>query len=224
MIKFIRTNDAYHRLVTTHSDEGYYASGAVQGLLDFRTDQTHSNFYTTILTRRNATSWPVFNSEFGYEQGNDGGHTYGVYQDKVTVLKMALEVMMAGGYLGYYYTYHSWDVVRATEVPNGLPYYKNLFDLFSTSHWYNLTPQDNLIDNPTVGRHCLAKVGAEYLVYLAGGGQVVLNVQSLPTGASLKGAWVDLVTGAQQPIAMRGAGSIALTSPWGDPAIAHFGL
>ncbi len=223
-IRFIRANDAYHRLVTTHTDEGFYASGPVQGLLDFRTDQTHSNWYATILARRNATAWPVFNSEYGYEQGNDGGHTYGVYQDKQAVLKRACEVMMAGGYIGYYYTYHAWDVVRATEVPNGLAYYKNLFDRFVTSRWYDLTPQDNLIDSAAEGRHCLAKVGAEYLVYLAGGGSVLLNVQGLPSGAFLKGTWLDLVTGVQQPIAMQGNGRIALISPWGDPAIAHLGL
>jgi len=128
---------------------------------------------------------------------------------------------MAGGYAGYYYTYHAWDVVRATEVPNGLPYYKNLVDLFAASHWYDLTPQDVLIDNAAEGRHCLAKVGTEYLVYLAGGGSVTLNAQGLPSVASVKGMWVDLVTGSQQVIALQANGPIALRSPWADPAIAH---
>jgi len=57
--------------------------------------------------------------------------------------------------------------------------------------------------------------------FLAGGGSVLLSAQGLPSGASLKGTWVNLITGAQQPIAMQGNGPIALMSPWGDPAIAH---
>jgi hypothetical protein len=223
-IQFIRAHDAYHRLVTTHTDVAYYATGPVQGLLDFRTDQEHTAWYAKVVTRRNTNAWPVFNSEFGYEVGNDGGHTYGSNQDKVTVLRWACEIMMAGGYIGYYYTYHAWDVVRFAEVPNGLPYYKNLFDLFAKSHWYDLTPQDTLIDMPVEGRHCLAKGGSEYLVFLAAGGTVHLNVTGLAAGGSLKGTWVDLVTGMQQPIpAVQANGTVTLTSPWTDPAIAHLG-
>jgi Protein of unknown function (DUF4038)/Domain of unknown function (DUF5060) len=222
-INFIRGKDAYHRLLTTHTDEGYYASGAVQGILDFRTDQTHNAWYDTIIARRNAAPWPVFNSEYGYEQGNDGGHTYNVFQDKQTVFKRACEILMAGGYPGYYYTYHAWDLVRYAELPAGLGYYKNLSDLFAKTRWYDLAPHDDLIDNPAEGRRCLAKPGAEYVVYLAGAGTVALNVQGIPNGGTLAETWVDLISGQQRSIGNQTNGSLALTNPWAGPAMLHLG-
>jgi hypothetical protein len=221
-IKLIRAQDGYHHPVSTHTDEAYYASSASNGLLDFRTDQnTQGTWYGTVISQRNADAWPVFNSEFDYEIGNDGGRTYSRASDKLTVFKKACEITMAGGYFGYYYTYHAWDVVRTSEVPGGLGYYKNLYGMLTTTRWPELGPSDNLINNAADGRHCLAKEGAEYLVYLAGAGTASLTVRQVPAGATLMGKWVDLITGQEQSIAGLGNGQATLTNPWSDPAIAH---
>jgi hypothetical protein len=221
-IKLIHDQDAYHHPVSTHTDESYYGSAASKGLLDFRTDQnTVSNFYGTVISQRNADAWPVMNAEFDYEVGNDGGKTYSRASDKLTVFKKACEVAMAGGHLGYYYTYHAWDVVRSAEVPGGLGYYKNLYGVLSTTTWSELAPSDNLIDNAGVGRHCLAKEGAEYVVYLAGAGTAALAIKQIPTGTTLKGKWVNLISGQEQAIAALGNGSASLVNPWSDPALAH---
>lgn len=221
-IKLIHDQDAYAHPVSTHTDEAYYASTASNGLLDFRTDQnTQSNFYGTVITQRNAKPWPVLNAEFDYEVGNDGGKTYSSASDKLTVFKKACEVAMAGGHLGYYYTYHAWDVVRSAEVPDGLGYYKNLYGVLSTTKWSELAPSDTLIDNAGVGRHCLAKAGTEYVVYLAAAGSVTLDVKQIPTGATLTGRWVNLVSGQEQAITAVGNGNASLSNPWADPALAH---
>jgi Protein of unknown function (DUF4038)/Domain of unknown function (DUF5060) len=221
-IKLIHDQDAYGHPVSTHTDEAYYASAASNGLLDFRTDQnTQSNFYGTVISQRNADAWPVINAEFDYEIGNDGGKTYSHASDKLVVFGKACEVAMAGGHLGYYYTYHAWDVVRSAEVPGGLGYYKNLYGVLSTTKWSELAPSDNLIDNAGVGRHCLAKAGAEYVVYLAAGGAAALDIKQIPAGTTLTGKWVNLISGQEQAIAALGNGNASLANPWSDPALAH---
>ena len=126
---------------------------------------------------------------------------------------------MAGAGFAYYYTYHAWDVVRPTEVPGGLGYYKQLFGVISSAKWAELTRSDALIDKPGDGRHCLAKPGAEYLVYLAGAGSATLSVKQV--ASTLQGKWVNLISGQQQAIAAVGNGAVSLTNPWSDPAMAH---
>ncbi len=218
-IKLIHAQDAYQHPVSTHTDEGYYANAASHGLLNFRTDQNQNNWYSTIIAHRNADAWPVINSEYDYEIGNDGGRTYNNASDKLTCLKEACEVTLAGGHFAYYYTYHAWDVVRVNEVPNGLGYYKNLYAVISATKWSELSPADDLIDSAGEGRHCLAKPGSEYLVYLAKAGTASLKIAQ--AAANVKGQWMNLVTGQQQAISAVGNGQAALTNPWSDPALAH---
>jgi len=218
-LKLIHDTDAYHHPLSTHTDVGFYASAAAKDLLDFRTDQNQSDWYQTIVSHQGANAWPVFNAEYDYELGNDGGRTYANATEKLTCFKRACEVTMAGAGFAYYYTYHAWDVVRATEVPGGLDYYKVLFGVISATQWSELSRADDLIDKPGDGRHCLAKPGAEYLVYLAGAGTAVLSVQQLP--GTVKGKWVNLISGQEQTIAALGNGQASLTNPWSDPAIAH---
>jgi Protein of unknown function (DUF4038)/Domain of unknown function (DUF5060) len=220
-IKMIHDLDAYHHPVSTHTDAAYYANAAANGLLDFRTDQNQDAFYSTIISHRNADQWPVINSEYDYEIGNDGGKTYSHANDKLTVLKNACEVAMAGGHLVYYYTYHAWDVVHWTEIPGGLAYQANLYAVLSSTNWSSLDPSDNLIDNAGTGRHCLATPGSEYLVYLAGSGTANLNVKQVAAGTTLKGKWVNLTSGQEQAIPALGNGQLSLTNPWSSPALAH---
>jgi hypothetical protein len=223
-IKMIHAKDVYHHPVSTHTDAGYYSNSASNGLLDFRTDQNQTGWYATIISHRNANPWPVINSEFQYECGNDGGHTYGVCTDKLSVLKDACEVVMAGGYFSYYYTYHAWDVVRSTEVPNGLGYYDNLYKVLSATKWSQLSPSDTLLNNAGTGRHCLANPGSEYLIYLGAAGMATLIIGQVPAGAMLSGKWVNLITGVEKAITAVGNGPTTLTNPWSDPAVVRLAL
>jgi len=218
-LKLIHDTDAYHHPVSTHTDVGFYATAAAKDALDFRTDQNQGNWYDTIVSHQSANAWPVFNAEYDYELGNDGGRTYAQASDKLTCFKRACEVTMAGAGFAYYYTYHAWDIVRAEEVPGGLGYYKWLFGVISGTRWSELSRADNLIDKPGDGRHCLARPGAEYLVYLAGAGNVALSVGQVP--GTLQGKWVNLISGEEQAIATLGNGQATLSNPWSDPAMAH---
>ncbi len=218
-IALIRSTDAYHHPISTHTDTGYYSSSASN--LDFRTDQNQSDFYSTIISHRNANNWPVLNSEFNYQIGNDGGKTYTYAADTLSVFADAVEIALAGGHFGYYYTYHAWDVVRYAEVPSGIGAYKNLYGLLSSTAWSRLSPSDSLINNAGTGRHCLANPGAEYVAYLGGAGSLSLNVTQVPAGSKLNGTWLNLITGQTQAISALSNGQASLTNPWSDPAILH---
>ncbi len=214
----IKALDAYHRLVTIHDDKTYYL--AFPDTCDFQTLQ--GGLYSKLISARNARNWPVFQAETDYYQaGNDGGHTYGVHNDKATVLATTIECLMAGCPVNYYYTYHSWDVVRYNEAPDGLSAYKNLADFFRRTTWRSLAPNDSLIDSAGVGRHCLAIPGSEYVVYLSGAGNVTLTINGAASGNSLTATWLNVVTGAQQALAKVGNGANSFTNPWSDPALLH---
>ncbi len=216
MMNLITANDAYKRLRTTHDDLGrgvdYAADPNLNGNLDFRTDQQMTGLYSTVMGQHNQKNWPVYNTELGYEIGNDGGHTYSVVNSKEEVLARFYEVLMAGGYPGYYYTYHAWDVVKTAEVPNGLKFYGYLSHFFTAkSKWYETVPNDNLLGNKT-GNHCLAKAGSEYLVYLSKGGSTTLTLAGV-TG-QLNGTWMNAYTGQEQSAGPFGSGAANLTAPW----------
>jgi hypothetical protein len=175
-----------------------------------------------MITLRNARNWPIFQAETDYYQvGNDGGWTYNVHNDFTTVLTTTLECVMAGAAVNYYYTYHSWDVEKYDETPNGLSAYKNVADLFRSTAWRRLAPNEGLISSPGTGRHCLANPGSEYVVYLQISGSVTLTISGAPAGNSLTATWVDVVTGAKQTLANTGNGSPTYTNPWSDPALLH---
>ena len=151
----IRQFDPYRRLLTTHTDRKDYTN--YYGVLDYRTDQGHTNYHRTALRQRLSEPWPVVNSEYGYEQGPAGAEdkTYSGANDALTVLKRAWEVYMAGAYGAYYYTYTSWDVIRVNDTPVGYGYYKHLADFFNQVGLWRMDPDDSLVNSG----HCLANPG-----------------------------------------------------------------
>ncbi len=218
MLNLITAKDAYKRLRTTHDDLGkghdYAGDPALNTNMDFRTDQQQSAQYSTVIGQRNQKNWPIYNAELGYEIGNDGGHTYSSVQSKEQVLKWTYEVLMAGGYPAYYYTYHAWDVVKTYEVPNGLKFYGYLSSFFTQqTKWYDVVPNDNLLGNKT-GNHCMAKAGSEYMVYLSNGGSTTLNIAG--AASPVQGVWMNAYTGQQQSAGPFTNGSPNLTAPWSN--------
>jgi hypothetical protein len=217
----IRARDAYAHMLTIHDDTTFYSNPAYTNTCDFRTYQS-SGGYSAMITGRNAQNWPILQAEDQqYQVGNDGGYTFGPHSTVASTLNITLENFMAGAAVNYYYTYHSWDVVRYNEMPNGLSAYKNLADLFRSTAWRTLVPSENLINSPGSGRHCLANPGSEYVVYLQGSGSVTLTISGAPAGNSLKATWLNVTTGAQQNLANTGNGSPTFTNPWSDPALLH---
>ncbi|MGD0413539.1 MAG: DUF5060 domain-containing protein, partial [Verrucomicrobiota bacterium] len=216
----IKGADGYHRLITVDDDLSYYS--AFPNTCDFQSIQANGTpLYSTLIADMNAKNWPVFEAETdAYQLGNDGTTPDpGDGQSFTTVLTDTCECLMAGAPVNYYYDYHSWDVVRYYETPNGLSAYQNLVNFFNGTAWESLAPNDSLINSAGVGRHCLALPGTQYVVYLSGAGSVTLTISGAPSGKSLAASWLDVVTGAQQALANTGNGSNTFTNPWSDPAL-----
>jgi hypothetical protein len=112
-LKFVRENDPYHRLLTVNDDHAVYSRGSYDELLDFRSDQQHTDWHQTMLDHLRARQWPVINTEFGYEHGPGGlnDKTYNRAQSAEEVCRRAWEIYTTGGFGVYYYTYTARDVL-----------------------------------------------------------------------------------------------------------------
>ena len=219
----IKAADAYYRMVTIHDDTSFYSNVAYANNCDFRTYQTNGG-YNAMIAARNARNWPVLQAEDkNYQVGNDGGSTYTGHSTAADTLTGAIECIMAGAGMNFYYTYHAWDVVRYNETPNGLSAYKNLASFFNGTAWNSLAPNDSLINSPGIGRHCLAIPGSEYAVYLTNG-SVNLTISGAPAGNPLVANWLNVATGATTSLPNTGNGTPSFTNPWSQPALLHITL
>ncbi|MBN1672628.1 MAG: DUF4038 domain-containing protein [Kiritimatiellae bacterium] len=163
-LSLIRAHDAYRHLLTIHDDPVFSAHPVYGRMLDFFTAQQHVDFYRAALLERAQHRRPYFNSEFGYEWGPGGEQdlTYRIGQSPEELLHRAYEVVMAGGYPAYYYTYTAWDVIDYGRIPPGYAYFRILHDFFSSIDWRVLEP------SPDVSRRdarCLADRGRQYVLY-----------------------------------------------------------
>ena len=163
-IKFVRENDPYHRPITTHTDLQAFDSGVYNDLLNYRSDQVHTNWHASLLKHRAQHIWPVLNVEFGYEHGPKGikDKTYNVAQSPEEVCRRAWEICLAGGYVSYYCTYTAWDVIRPDDTPPGYAYFRHLREFFDTIGYWLMNPADDLVSEG----FCLANPGREYIVFL----------------------------------------------------------
>ena len=220
-IRFIRDNDAYHRPVTTHTDLPTYDSGAYNDLLDYRSDQVHSNWHASLLAHRQQHTWPVINTEFGYEHGPLGpeDRTYGkVGHSPEEICRRAWEICLAGGYTCYYYTYTAWDIFRPDDTPPGYAYFRHLREFFEDTNYWLMNPADDLV---SVG-FCLARPGQEYVVMLKQPASFSLRLEGLKT--PLTGEWFSPHTGQRIAAGKLGNGLQSLTPPanWGAaPVVLH---
>jgi hypothetical protein len=217
---FIHKNDPYRRLLTTHTDHQLYTNFI--GILDYRTDQNHTNYHKTALRQRSHEPWPVVNSEYGYEQGPLGAEdkTYRGANDAETIIKRAWEVYMAGAYGAYYYTFTSWDVVRVNDTPKGYGYYKNLASFFNQAGLWSLEPNDALVNTG----HCLANPGREYVVYQPEPKEFTITVAG--AAKPLAASWFNPLTGRMMKTedAANGQKSFVPPSGWGGgPIVLHLG-
>jgi beta-galactosidase/beta-glucuronidase len=219
-IRFLRDNDPYRRPITTHTDTQTFNAGSYNGVLDYRSDQTHAKWHATLLDHQKQHPWPVLNVEFGYEHGPQGPKdmTYRVAQAPEEVCRRAWEVYLAGGYGAYYYTYTAWDVIRPDDTPPGYAYFKHLRDFFDATEFWTLAPSEELVD----GGYCLARPGKEYVVFQSKAGPFTLRLEGLPGPA--KATWFHPFTGQYQDGGSANNGSVRWTPPqtWGDaPAVLH---
>ena len=220
----IRKFDPYRRLLTTHTDTRAYNQGEYSGVLDYRTDQNHRNFYDVALHQRSDECWPVVNAEYGYEQGAGGpsDKTFSQANDPLTILKRAWEVYMAGAYGTYYYTHTSWDVIHVDDTPVGYGYHKNLANFFSQVGFWLLEPNDSLVTNG--GCHCMADAGCEYVVYEPEKKEFTLHVAG--ANGQLAATWFNPLTGEIARDEEVNNGNLNFTPPaaWAEgPVVLHVG-
>ncbi len=221
-LQFIRKNDPYGRLLTVHTDRATYDSAAYNKLLDYRTDQQHSQWHASILEHRQQCEWPVINSEFGYEHGPKGlkDVTYGVAQSPEEVCRRAWEIYMAGGYGAYYYTYTAWDIIHPEHTPPGYAYFQHLREFFEGTAYWLMVPSDSLVSDG----YCLANSGKEYVIFQNRAKPFSLKLQGL--AAPLKAQWFQPLTGKRVDTAAMENGTAQLAPPqaWGDgPVALHVG-
>jgi hypothetical protein len=219
-LKFIRTTDPYHHLITVHDDSKTYESGAYNSLTDFRSAQQHSDYHGTILRERAKRDWPVANVESDYECGPGGvkDKTYNLAQTTDTTIQTLWEIAMAGGYTAYYYTYTAWDVIRPLDVPPGYGDMKHFGDFWRSTKYWLLQPSDSLVSEG----YCLANTGREYVVYLNYAKPFTLNI--CHSAGKLVAEWFNPFTGKTKDAGSYGNGFVNINPPkdWGStPVILH---
>ncbi len=208
-LRFIRATDPYRRLLTVHDDKAVYDKGTYNDLLDYRSDQQHTQWRKTMLDHLQQHAWPVINTEFGYEYGPKGAadKTYNVVQAPEEVCRRAWEVCTAGGFGVYYYTYTAWDVVRPEDTPPGYAYFKNLADFFNRTSYWRLKPTEGLVSDG----FCLAEAGREYVVFLNKAATFTLKLEGLAAPQSAE--WYQPFTGERRSAGSLGNGTAEMKPP-----------
>ena len=208
-VQFLRQNDPYRRLITIHDDHATYDRGVYNRCLDYRSDQQHSEWHTTLSEHRQQHTWPVVNVEFGYEHGPKGpsDKTYGVVQSPQEVCRRAWEVCTAGGYGVYYYTHTAWDVIRPDDTPPGYAYFKHLRDFFEGTDYWRMEPADGLVSEG----YCLAEPGRQYVVFLNSARPFSLKLEGV--AAPLKAEWFYPFAGKRRDAGTLTGGTVRLIPP-----------
>jgi hypothetical protein len=205
LIDLIRSTDAYHRLTTTHTMDGYFLDPALSDNIDFPTDQAHENWIAKVLFDRAVHDWPYLNSEIYYERGVDDLPTYPLEEDWQDQLRGAYEVYLSGGYFAYYYSNSAWDLVKPDPEPPGMARYQILKETLSALPYWVMAPHPEL----AVGGPCLAIPGSVYAVYVTPperggprrpldngpgvGSDIKVNLTALPGAATLQ--WINTWSG-----------------------------
>jgi hypothetical protein len=221
-LRFVRTNDSYHRLLTVHDDKANYDKGAYDDLVDFRSDQQNSDWRETMLAHLAQRTWPVSNIEYGYEHGPLGANdkTYNVAQSAEEVCRRAWEIVLAGGSVGYYYTYTAWDVIRPQDTPPGYAYFKHLREFFETTGYWRMTS----VNGVSSDGYCLADPGHEYIIFLNAAKPFTSKLEGLTQ--PLKAQWYRPFTGQWKAAGTLSNGTTELKPPpeWPEgPVALHVG-
>jgi hypothetical protein len=217
-LQYFRENDPYHRLLTVHDDKANYDRGVYDGLVDYRSDQQHTEWRKVMLAHLQQRSWPVINTEFGYECGAKGVNdkTYNVAQLPEEVCRRAWEVYTAGGFGAYYYTYTAWDVIRPGDTPPGYEYFKHLRQFFAGTSYWKMKPTEGLVSEG----YCLGDAGREYVIFLNEARPFALTLQGL--AGPLAAEWYQPFTGARQNAKIIDKEATELVPPadWGSGPVA----
>jgi hypothetical protein len=197
-INYIKSFDAYNNLVTIHDDPGFLWEEQNRKSIDFITAQQHSSFYYSALAAKYRYKMPYFNSEFQYEHGPKGikDIAYGISQPPEEAIQRAWEVVLAGGYPAYYYTYTAWTTVDYRYDPPGATYFEILYDFMTNVDWWDFEPTMELTQPTTA--FALSK-GEEEIIFYPGIRKRDLKGFALTMTwwdmALYEGYWLDIFSG-----------------------------
>ncbi len=193
LIDLVRSSDAYRHLTTAHDDDSYEWDPQLSRNIDFRTDQQHTDWAAMVAFDRARRSYPVLNSEFGYERGVDNIPSYRVQHDWEEQLRRGWLVYLAGGYGVYYYHNTAWDVVKPDPEAPGMQRFQLLKEVLSGLPYWRMTPSNQL----AVGGVCLALPGEAYAFYVEDS-RITVNLEQLENPERATAEWIDTWTGARQ--------------------------
>lgn len=182
-IQFIRNNDSYRHLVTSHDPEVRSESShcIVDEACDFVADQIHlqeAGRYNreAITCLRRLPHKPYMNIEYGYELGAEELKTYLSWTSKPwqDILDWTWALYLAGAYPCYYYNNTSWDLIKFEPEPEGWKRYQYMMDFLGSVSFNRMRAWNELVEDG----FCLADPGREYLVYLPKGGETLLDLSA----------------------------------------------
>ena len=126
-------------------------------------DQNQSNWYSTIIAHRNANPWPVINSEFQYECGNDGYLQGSVPTSSRFSKTPARSRWRAAISLLLHIPYVERHLALDRGAERAQLLRQCLFTVLSATKWSLMSPSDMLINNAGLDRHCISPFkDAEY--------------------------------------------------------------
>ena len=200
IIKQIKNEDCYNRLITVHDDKLIQYDKSFDELLDFYTMQLKHDYYSKTLREIEKGDKPVFCAEYTYESGKDlndktfeSAHTY------KNLMLVTWELAIAGSPICYYYTFTSWDVIRVDDKPEGLKGSKNLVEYFNTFDWWNFTAASEENLQVRTQQACARHIDKnEYILLTDSAGRFGFTLDF--DKYNVKGEWVDIYTGDRQSI------------------------
>ena len=92
-----------------------------------------------------------------------------------------------------------------------------LFNTFTGTNWWEMSPDNSLVSNGGSGRYCLANTTAvdpEYLVYSTSGSSFTIDLSAVAGQVSVN--WTDPVTGASSSGTVVGGGVATFSNPFGS--------
>lgn len=216
----IKEYDGYGRLTTIHDNPGFCYDNKNHEVIDFFCAQQFYDFYYHIIAHKLMNKCPVLNAEFGYEHGPKGPSdvTYPVSNTPIEITKRAYEIVMAGGYFAYYYTYTAWDVIDWSCEPDGYKYMKILYDFFSSIEWFKMVRYEEACCWRNT--RCIAIPGKEYVVFVRGlNGKTMINLDGIKD--NIEAYWMNIYTGEKLKADLKIGDYINTQSPFNDDSILH---
>jgi hypothetical protein len=161
------------------------------------------------------------------EGAYEAGEEYGFDVTPLWVRRQAYWTYLAGGHHSYGHN-DAWRLLPtwrdALDAPGAAQMGILRQALTGRSEWWKLVPDQSLIAgseaaNPAMNVAARHAAGDWALVYLGGGGTVLVALEALRGDGALDAAWTDPRTGAAEPIGSptRG-GAVRLSAPpgWED--------